>query len=1023
MKKMKKMSKRGLALLMSLLMCMSMLNLTAFADEGQATDENTTPAVVEAAPTPETTVEAIPTAVPTEAPVADPTAEPITETEPTAEPTAETEPTASPEGDPTAEPTEQPTEEPADDIEDTQSPADKPTEAPVVEEDAAVCICTKSCQYFKEGFLEADGINHNCPVCDGDGWKTSCKGKDLIIGGDPSHAHELGFWGAGTVKANCQMPEAWALECDYPGSGCGAKLIIAFKPGSTPASHQFNSVERVDATCTVDGHAIDVCSVCGEKSIEVIPATGHTFDKDTVEIVEPTCVKDGSKTGTCTVCNETVTEVIPALGKHTEPNTDVKTQEPTCTEDGYKTYTCSVCNETVNETIPAKGHVSDEKFDVVDATCGVEGSKTSHCTTCEEAIVESIPALNHEFGNRDNGSPFACVHGCGTSQYKVFTYEDGATPSGSHYETQYCGTVTIDKDGKSKVTDWDGNLISNDGVSVIINTSLMGKDKATTDESGNVVTTRVVGYRDMDNDNGTIYKIGDVIPCEEIAKMHNGKYSSWAQYYNAIYLKAVRETITTVEAPSNTEYEPIQPVKVPHTLSSSQGITVTCDDEKIPYDEDKSVFVANLTITIDATVPNNAHVNLEEALATIHQLINDNQTTSNDGMQPGDSIIYNIKLVNNSGKQFDYVPASGFIATMEIEAGEGVDFVEGFDGSKIPVVDGTHSHAPRRIFNQPLKVLLNGDLNRYNDEGIGAALKAKGYGTPEMDDAAVAQQYLDDYYLDWLNAARARNGQDPANGFSDLTIAEFAVLTDGPNDKTTTETCSELFKALHYFYYGRIYTYNGMDIYNHMANKGKTELETKLPALLGGATYSLITTVIDGENANNGFQNTKFGFRLEFDLTAVLTPPPVVVIPTPTPTPTATPTPTPEPTEEPTPTPEPDEEIPDEDVPLGTPKPEPTPEPDEEIPDEDVPLGTPKPEPTPEPDEEIPDPDVPLGPSEPEPTPEPEEEIPDEDVPLANTPKTGDNADIWFLLSVISAAGLVFLGAAEWKKRKGSHGA
>ncbi len=151
--------------------------------------------------------------------------------------------------------------------------------------------------------------------------------------------------------------------------------------------------------------------------------------------------------------------------------------------------------------------------------------------------------------------------------------------------------------------------------------------------------------------------------------------------------------------------------------------------------------------------------------------------------------------------------------------------------------------------------------------------------------------------------------------------------------------------------------------------------------------------------------------------------PPVVVIPTPTPTPTATPTPTPEPTEEPTPTPEPDEEIPDEDVPLGTPKPEPTPEPDEEIPDEDVPLGTPKPEPTPEPDEEIPDPDVPLGPSEPEPTPEPEEEIPDEDVPLANTPKTGDNADIWFLLSVISAAGLVFLGAAEWKKRKGSHGA
>ncbi len=142
-------------------------------------------------------------------------------------------------------------------------------------------------------------------------------------------------------------------------------------------------------------------------------------------------------------------------------------------------------------------------------------------------------------------------------------------------------------------------------------------------------------------------------------------------------------------------------------------------------------------------------------------------------------------------------------------------------------------------------------------------------------------------------------------------------------------------------------------------------------------------------------------------------------------TPTPTPTPTPGPSQEPTPTPEPDEEIPDDDVPLG-PGPEepdeeipdddvplgPGPEePDEEIPDDDVPLG-PGPEPTPEPDEELPDPDVPTGPAEPE-----EEDIPDEEVPLANTPKTGDDISLWYLLTALSAAGLVFL-AVTGRMRK-----
>lgn len=123
-----------------------------------------------------------------------------------------------------------------------------------------------------------------------------------------------------------------------------------------------------------------------------------------------------------------------------------------------------------------------------------------------------------------------------------------------------------------------------------------------------------------------------------------------------------------------------------------------------------------------------------------------------------------------------------------------------------------------------------------------------------------------------------------------------------------------------------------------------------------------------------------------------------------------------------------DEEIPDPTPPLGTPRPTatptptpapsdptPTPDPDEEIPDDNVPLGTPKPEPTPEPEEELPDPDVPKAPAEPE-EDIPDEDIPDEDVPLASTPKTGDSRDLWYLLTFLSAAGLVLVAATGRKK-------
>lgn len=117
---------------------------------------------------------------------------------------------------------------------------------------------------------------------------------------------------------------------------------------------------------------------------------------------------------------------------------------------------------------------------------------------------------------------------------------------------------------------------------------------------------------------------------------------------------------------------------------------------------------------------------------------------------------------------------------------------------------------------------------------------------------------------------------------------------------------------------------------------------------------------------------------------------------------------TPEPPEEPkvpdTPKEEPPvEDIPDPEVPKTDIPTEITEEPPVEIPDEDVPVV------------EIPDEDVPVVE-----IPEvPVVEIPVEDVPMADVPQTGDNTGMWYILLMVSLAGLAVMGCLEiMDKRK-----
>ena len=174
-----------------------------------------------------------------------------------------------------------------------------------------------------------------------------------------------------------------AVAGTYTGTVTYEGLELGTITVTVTAQHNYETV-TVDATCTEDGSITTTCTVCGDSSVEVIPALGHEYACVTTEA---TCGKDGAKVYTCARCNDTYTEVIPATGDHTYKSVTV---DATCTEDGSITTTCAVCGDSSVEVIPALGH--DYVCITTEATCGKDGAKVYTCARCNDTYTEVIPA-------------------------------------------------------------------------------------------------------------------------------------------------------------------------------------------------------------------------------------------------------------------------------------------------------------------------------------------------------------------------------------------------------------------------------------------------------------------------------------------------------------------------------------------------------------------------------------------------------------------------------------------------------
>ncbi|HHW94777.1 MAG TPA: L,D-transpeptidase [Mogibacterium sp.] len=78
-----------------------------------------------------------------------------------------------------------------------------------------------------------------------------------------------------------------------------------------PHEHEWEIIEKIEATCTEDGEITYKCKVpeCEEEKTEVIPMTGHSWNQWTV-IKPATYISQGKKERTCAVCGTKETASI-----------------------------------------------------------------------------------------------------------------------------------------------------------------------------------------------------------------------------------------------------------------------------------------------------------------------------------------------------------------------------------------------------------------------------------------------------------------------------------------------------------------------------------------------------------------------------------------------------------------------------------------------------------------------------------------------------------------------------------------
>lgn len=181
--------------------------------------------------------------------------------------------------------------------------------------------------------------------------------------------HSFGEWKI-TKAPRCTRSGEEQRVCSI----CGT----AEKRSVKPLGHKMTVRNSKPATCAQEGYTgYSVCSICGIIiDGTVIPKLDHSYGEWKI-ISVPSCTATGEKERICTVCDDKEIQSIDATG-HQESTENVK--EASCTEEGYTgDIICTVCGEILEQgtVIPKLNHAyTDGKCTICGANAPINSEES-----------------------------------------------------------------------------------------------------------------------------------------------------------------------------------------------------------------------------------------------------------------------------------------------------------------------------------------------------------------------------------------------------------------------------------------------------------------------------------------------------------------------------------------------------------------------------------------------------------------------------------------------------------------------
>lgn len=191
------------------------------------------------------------------------------------------------------------------------------------------------------------------------------------------------------------------------------RCIMMVSANVIPApGHSFSSwVTTKRATCTAEGKAVCICTVCGEEHTKTLPKTEHIYGSP-----------DANGVSKCAVCGKTTG------GSAEEPHTHeykswVTVKKATCTAEGQQMRECTVCGEKQYKSIAKSEHIYSSWSTVKKATCTAEGQIACRCTVCGAKQYKSLPKTEHSYTAPDANGVSKCTACGATKKEPVHTHE------------------------------------------------------------------------------------------------------------------------------------------------------------------------------------------------------------------------------------------------------------------------------------------------------------------------------------------------------------------------------------------------------------------------------------------------------------------------------------------------------------------------------------------------------------------------------------------------------------------------